>query len=206
MTRKLAQFISAVLHPVFIPVLAVLSLTHFHFLTASKLIPERKWLFIAAYSLSLTIVPLMGTALMLRKYTFKELSHLTTQERVSSAFVMAGIYFFIAFTFQTLFLDQLMKAFVIAIGFSALTLSMVSRYFKISFHTFGWAGMLVLMLAIAQNAVFNMGFVVVAVFILTALVAWARLRLGAHSHREVYAGFIFGLLCNAVVYLIFYGV
>jgi membrane-associated phospholipid phosphatase len=203
---KIARLISIILHPVFIPVLAVLALTHFHFLTSAKLIPDRKWIFIAAYAVSLTVVPLFGITLMLRKYTIKELSSLTRQERVSSAFVMAGVYFFIAFTFQTLFVDELMKVFVLALGASALTLSVISKYKRISFHTFAWAGMLVLMLAISRNAVFDMGFLVILTFILAALVAWSRLKLQVHTHWEVYLGFIIGFICNLLVYLIFYGI
>jgi len=37
------------------------------------------------------------------------------------------------------------------------------------------------------------------------VVGTSRLILGVHSSREVYTGFITGLICNIAVYMIFYG-
>lgn len=204
--HKAARLISILAHPVFIPVIAILAITHIHFIVVAKLIPETKWIFILAYVMSLSAVPLLGTALMLKKYTLKDLSELSPGERSRATLVLALVYFFISFSFKTLFVDQILQIFVWAMGVSSLVLSGISRYYKISFHTFGWAGMLVLMTVLRKDAVFNINFLILLVFVICALVASARLVLKAHQHNEVYAGFFIGLICNAAVYWIAYGI
>ena len=206
MIQKISTFISIIAHPVFIPVIAVLILTHLHYMIAARLIPETKWIFIAAYMLSLTVVPLLGTSLMLKKYQLSELSNLSTDERKSASLVLAVVYFFIAFTFKALFVDKILMVFVISLGVSALVLSISSRFFKISFHAFGWAGLMVLMFVIAPNAVVKMDWLITIIFLIGAVVASSRLVLKAHKHKEVYLGYLFGLICNIVVYSFYYGI
>lgn len=206
MIQKVSRFISIIGHPVFIPVLAVLIMTHLHYMIAARLIPETKWIFIAAYILSLTVVPLLGISLMLKKYHINELSNLTTDERKSASLVLAAVYFFIAFTFKTLFVDKILMVFVVSLAVSGLVLSISSRFFKISFHAFGWAGLVVLMFVIAPNAIIKMDWLIVITFIAGAIVTTARLVLQAHKHKEVYLGYLFGLICNIAVYSFYYGI
>ncbi|MCB0734305.1 MAG: hypothetical protein H6608_10400 [Flavobacteriales bacterium] len=204
MSKRLAKFLSIFGHPVFLPVYGVLAVTQWHFLVAAKLIPETRWIFVFAYILSLTVIPLIGVALMLKKYTLDELSHMSKEERISASGVLAGVYLFMAFAFRTLYVAPILQAMVIALGISALVLAIATRSFRISFHSFGWAGLTVLFFIIGRNAVINMSVPILVSVLLGALVMTSRLVLGAHQHREVYAGYIIGLICNSLVYLIYF--
>ncbi|MBI1306327.1 MAG: hypothetical protein GC181_06905 [Bacteroidetes bacterium] len=205
MSERTARFISLIAHPVFVPTYAVLAIINWHFLVAATIRPEMRWIFATVFSMTLSVVPTIGVALMLKKYTISELSSMSREERISSSFVLGMLYLFVAFSFKTLFVADILKVFVIALGVSALVLSLISRLMKISFHAFSWAGMLVLMIAISTQAVHRMGWIVIATLLFGGLVAVARLRLNAHKHSEVYWGYIIGLICNTSVYLIFYG-
>jgi membrane-associated phospholipid phosphatase len=94
---------------------------------------------------------------------------------------------------------------VVALAGSSLVLAVASRFIKVSFHVFGWAGMLVLMAVLSTSGNGNFIFLIVSTLLVTALVASSRLSLKAHSHKEVYLGFFLGLICNIAVYLIFDG-
>ena len=88
---------------------------------------------------------------------------------------------------------------------SSGVLAMLSSFKKVSFHVFGWAGLLVLISVLGTKNSPMFIFLILAVLVITGVVASARLTLKAHTKQEVYLGFITGLLCNIAVYLFFDG-
>ncbi len=205
MSKALANIISFVFHPIFVPIFGVLAIANFHFVVASKLNAQPKLVLISAFVLVLSIMPLMGIMFLLKKYTVKDLSAISRQERSRAAFALFVIYGFVAWRFDSFFIHPILQLFVIALASSSAVLALASRYKKVSFHVFAWSGMIVLMALLARTNNLSFVFWVLATLLVASLVAVSRLKLKAHNHPEVYLGFFLGLICNIAVYLIFDG-
>lgn len=205
MSERLAKIISLVFHPIFVPIYGILAIANFHFIVSSKLNAQPGYVLILAFSIVLSIMPLFGIMFLLKKYTVAKLSAINKEERSKAAFSLCVIYAFIAWRFDTFFIHSILRIFVIALAASSAVLAFVSRYEKVSFHVFAWAGMLVLttVLALSNNPTFI--FWVFGILCVTGIVAASRLKLKAHTHRQVYLGFFLGLICNIAVYLILDG-
>ncbi|MBO6518031.1 MAG: hypothetical protein JJ975_15940 [Bacteroidia bacterium] len=205
MNKSFANLISLVFHPIFVPILGVLAIANFHLIVAAKLNAQPKVMLVFMFALVLSVMPLMGVMFLLKKYNIKELSAISMEERSRAAFSLFVIYAFVAWRFDGFFVHSILKLFVVALALSSVVLAVVSRYKKVSFHVFGWAGMLVLMFVLAQTNGESFVFWVLTTLLVTGIVATARLRLNAHNHSEVYWGFFLGLICNIAVYLILNG-
>lgn len=206
MSRRLANIISLLFHPIFVPVFAVLAIVNYDFLIASRIAAHSKLFFTFAFIVSLSLLPLLFVMVTLKKYSISELREMSKQERSVSALSLSILYTAMAiWWFDGLFVGGMLRLFVVALAASSVVLAIVSRYIKVSFHVFGWAGIVVLMVALGQGNPGWFIFIAMLALVVAALVAVARLKLRAHTHTEVYLGFFLGLICNIAVYLLFNG-
>jgi len=203
--QRLANFISFLFHPIFIPIYGVLAITQMHYVVSAKIMGKFGFILLGMFVLLLCVVPLYTVMLLLRKYKPKELAAINKEERSRAATILFFIYAFVAWYVEPIFIHEILRLFVVALAGSSLALAVASRFVKVSFHVFGWAGMLVLLAALSTSGDGYFIFWIVACLFVTALVASSRLSLKAHSHKEVYLGFFLGLICNIAVYLIFDG-
>lgn len=87
--------------------------------------------------------------------------------------------------------------------FIAIVMGMVANtYAKISMHMIGWGGVLGLLLMLMIGMNMNISLVLMVTFLLTGIVATARLVLGAHTPAEIYTGLGMGLLAQLIGYAI----
>lgn len=176
-----------------------------HYVVSAKMMGKFGFILLGMFALLLCIVPLYTVMLLLRKYRPKELAAINKEERSRAATILFVLYSFVAWYVEPIFIHEILRIFVVALAGSSLVLAVASRFIKVSFHVFGWAGMLVLMAVLSTSGNGNFIFLIVSTLLVTALVASSRLSLKAHSHKEVYLGFFLGLICNIAVYLIFDG-
>lgn len=71
---------------------------------------------------------------------------------------------------------------------------LANAFFKISLHTVGVSGVLAATLLLVMISPVDIGYYFIGIILLTGAIASARLYLGAHTIKEVYIGFIVGLL------------
>jgi len=204
-TQRLAKIISLVFHPIFVPIYGVFAIANFHLVVASKLNAQPKALLLSMYCVLLSILPLLGVMFLLSKYKIDELSKISLPERRLAAWALCLVYALEFWFLDNYFFHSFLRLFVLALCLSSGVLAMLSSFKKVSFHVFGWSGLLVLsfVLGVKNDPMFIFG--ILLVLIATGLVASARLTLQAHTKQEVYLGFIFGLICNIAVYLFFDG-
>jgi membrane-associated phospholipid phosphatase len=95
-----------------------------------------------------------------------------------------------------LFLDKpLMFALSCVYFFSTLVVALVNLKWKISVHCSGMAGPV-------TAIVYVFGLWLMPLYFLVLFVMWLRLRLDAHTHAQVVAGAVEGVLVTGVVYLL----
>lgn len=82
--------------------------------------------------------------------------------------------------------------FLNGVSITLLICAIISANWKISIHLLGMGGLIGLILAISLKWMLDLRMVLSFLILLSALVAWARLRLNEHNIYQVLAGLILG--------------
>lgn len=85
----------------------------------------------------------------------------------------------------------------------AFTYLLFIKNIKTSLHTLGIGGILGFVIVMSYEYQFNFNLIISVLFILSGLIAVARLRLKAHNTTEVYIGFIVGISTQFISYLFY---
>ncbi len=200
MLRFLAQLISVVCHPLFVPLYAVLILLKADpFLFGVPF--SYDFIFILrTVLLNAIFFPLVAVVLM-RSLNFIESYELP--DRQQRIFVYIPTIIFYGWTYTVFLKSEYHEALGdIMLGASlAVSAALVinALYAKISMHTLGMGGLMAIALFVSRNmAKFDMSGVLMLVVLAAGAVGTARLLLQSHTYAEVYYGYMIGFLCMAL--------
>lgn len=193
------RFISVLFHPVFIPTLACYCMFHFND-DVQILTPEANFkmlnilnLFVAACLICLALILQAGSG----NIRFETMGK---NHRILLAFSAVLIYFVVLkyklLEFQNI--SQYMHpSFIFAILgiITALTLaSIISYFWKISFHTLAIGGFTGMFVAMGSITLTQQSWIVISAFLASGLVISARIWLKSHDYWQVAAGWLLGFL------------
>ena len=90
-------------------------------------------------------------------------------------------------------------SFILSVIISLLLSLGINFFWKISVHMLGQGGVFgsLISLSILHRA--DVSIIIIACLLMSALTGFSRLRLNAHTHQQVYAGFVLGVVCNLVI-------
>lgn len=205
--RAVAQVISYLLHPLFIP-LIVTFLTvqaipeYFVNFKQSSLRFSYDILYFRVIMISI-LFPLL-TVMLARSLRFIDSIYLRSQRDRIIPYIASIIYYFWAFySFKRQGVaPAFFNAFFLGV-FLAVILSFIANIFvKISMHTTGWGGVIGLLLALMWGMQMNVTIPLVITFFVAAVVATSRMILSAHTPADVYAGFLVGIFSQLIAYAI----
>ncbi|MCB0504357.1 MAG: hypothetical protein KDC58_02545 [Cyclobacteriaceae bacterium] len=95
----------------------------------------------------------------------------------------------------------------VLLGISTLLIGLtglITLFWKISIHTLALGGLIGMLMAINQNtSIPNITVMLSALFVLSGVVASARLKLNAHSPVQVYSGFVLGVFVSFASYTLY---
>ena len=81
---------------------------------------------------------------------------------------------------------------------------LITLFWKISIHTLALGGLIGMLMAINQNtSIPNITVMLSVLFVLSGVVASARLKLNAHSPVQVYSGFVLGVFVSFASYTLY---
>ncbi|MDZ7879195.1 MAG: hypothetical protein U5L45_16055 [Saprospiraceae bacterium] len=219
MLKISAQILSVILHPLLMLtyMLGLLLIVN-PYLFGINSAGEGKLLVIRVFSTTF-ILPAFAIFLMHRLKLISSLQMTDKQERIGP-FIATGIFYL--WVFRSVLNDSNMPtAFLIAalgttIGLFACFL--INLFLKISLHATGAGGfvgmVLITMWLYSYGAVsmwlpfvgvskISINFILMLSVFLAGAVGSARLVLGAHTSKELYAGFVLGLVCQYIALQVF---
>lgn len=95
----------------------------------------------------------------------------------------------------------------VLLGISTLLIGLtglITLFWKISIHTLALGGLIGMLMAINQNtSIPNITVMLSVLFVLSGVVASARLKLNAHSPVQVYSGFVLGVFVSFASYTLY---
>ncbi len=198
MLRKLSISLSYIFHPVFVPIIGVLIFMNSNtYLNFTFRLHEK--LAIAATVLIYTVVfPLIITSVLYYKNYIKSIFMSRVEDRKLP--FLAVIFFNIWLIYlldregvPTVFV-QFMRRGTLSV---AILFVLAIRKIKWSVHMTGMGSLLGIIIKVADELSANFYEAAIGIILLSGILAWSRLYLEVHKSREVYLGFILGLLMQS---------
>jgi hypothetical protein len=198
MEKKIATFLTYLLHPLLAPIAGIFILTRSGTYVAD-LNPEIISL-ITLIVITLTLVlPVCLIPFYLYFKMIRQVSIPENHERLIPMIITLVAYLGAWFLIRRLPVSQLYNRFLLGACFSLLIVLIISYYWNISLHMTGLGGLIGLVFALSQKLGVEMMMVLLLLIILSGLAGFARLQLNAHSKPQILAGFLIGL---TVVYFL----
>jgi membrane-associated phospholipid phosphatase len=201
--QKFALLVTVFFQPLLIPTLIFLFLI-FGVPEVSAAQFYNQWIIVFIVFLTTFIIPALSILLMKLTGNITTLHLFDKKERVFP-FSMVSFFYMIS-TYLFFFKFQIEPVFILTLGCISLCviiLTGVTFFWKISAHMTAISGFLAIIMAIAiKNQGLNLLYTMLAVTILSGIIASSRLYLNAHTPLEILGGFLLGFsICFAGLYL-----
>lgn len=203
MGKGLAQLLSLVFQPLFIPLYSVFLLFNTDTYITYAITPEVKQFIYGVVAINAIMLPMAVFFFLLHKGLIDSLHMHTARERslpflTVMLFQLSTFYLFLKMPVPSL-IPNLVLGGVISVAIALL----VNLRWKISIHMLGMGGLVGTFIGLSVRYQVTTLHLVVVLILISGLVAYARLRLDAHTPAQVYAGFLTGiaLLLGTVVLL-----
>lgn len=198
---KFAKFISYFFHPINFSIIG--ALLYFLFLPKYVFKPVEHTIliviFLGTYAFPVFLLFLMKRFGMIHSY------HMATiEERKFPTLLFISISIFIGYWLYKTTVVNLLAIFYIGYGVCLIG-SYILLYFnrKISLHMAAIGGLIGFLICFSFYFEINLTILFIGLFILSGIIASARLRLNAHILSEIFWGYILGVFSQISVFLIY---
>lgn len=189
--KKFHNIISLVFQPLFMPTIGMIMLINLDIFNAIPLL----WRVIAVVGTFIFtgLMPAVPILLLLKKGDVSDLFISKREQRT-----MPYLFSFLSYAFWTLFLLRVLKLplFIVAVGIgttlSILLITFINFKWKISAHLSGIGGLAGGVFGVCYRLAYNPYWFLISILAISALVAYSRIELKAHTPGQTLAGFSLG--------------
>ena len=200
---RFAQFISVLGHPLFMPVYAMVLIFEFNPYIDLRVPNSIQVIVLTILSVFTILLPLI-TAIILQKLAVVQSIYMKTAEERKWPFLLSVLWYFLGFEILTN-LALPVSLYLLMIGAIAVILiaHFITLRWKISIHMLGIGGVIGAMIGLSQRFQFDHFYLILVLFFIAGLIGYARLKTNSHNYRQVYAGFILGVIVEWIGVLLF---
>ena len=199
---KLTQLISIILHPMFMPILAI----HLTLLVLPSLtftLSQNLLLIYGILIFSTMVLPLISIFWLMQKGKVSSLEMSNHKERSLPLFKTVIWMSFGYYLLQNLlFYTPILKAELLGAILIILLAAIISKFWKISLHLLGIGGVVGVFIAL-QIMHGDFLYLLLLFILLSGLLGVARIKQKAHNYAQVYAGFLVGLSVELITLLVY---
>lgn len=201
MENKIAFVVSAIFHPIFAPLYAIIMLFSFDFYVAQLLTPHAKWTIIGLL-FTLTIVTPVFLIYMYQKFKLIESYKLDKREDRPLPFLTIGALYYIAFyLLKNINLPAIIYLVLLSATLLVLIAFVINFFWKISVHMLSVGSIVGLLISFSIAYQINILVYILFAILISGLVGWSRLTMKAHTNLQVYVGFLLGLIFMLTLFL-----
>lgn len=201
MEKRIAQVISVIFYPLFVPTYAFAILVTLPAYFAVLMNPQAKWLIVGLIFLMTCLVP---TILFYIMYNTRMVStkYLSAKEDRTLPYIISIIFFYITFyILKKLQISPVYYYFIIGATMLNVIVMGINFFWKISSHMAS-VGALTGMAVGLSYFLGTFYFGLIALTLLAAgITGFARLKLQEHTPAQVYAGFLVGFVTIVSLFL-----
>ena len=191
------KFISTILHPIVIPTIGVML---YFILTTNHFLSDQKFTILSLVFIITYLIPLLILILFKRLNIIKTYKTESIKERKLPVALMVVLFYLLGNTMNKIanFRDLGLLFYASSIGLICIY---ILFFFKIkgSIHLLSLGISAGFFMAMSSNYSQSYLIIIITIFILSGLLASARLHLKAHSNTEVYIGFFIGILAPLLI-------
>jgi hypothetical protein len=199
---KLTQLVSIILHPMFMPILA-LHLTLLVLPSLALTLSQNLLLIYGILIFSTMVLPLISIFWLMKKGKVSSLEMSNHKERSLPLFKTAIWMSFGYYLLQNLlFYTPILKAELLGAILIILLAAIISKFWKISLHLLGIGGVVGVFIAL-QIMHGDFLYLLLLFILLSGLLGVARIKQKAHNYAQVYAGFLVGLSVELITLLVY---
>jgi hypothetical protein len=191
------KFISTILHPIVIPTIGVML---YFILTTNHFLSDQKFTILSLVFIITYLIPLLILILFKRLNIIKTYKTESIKERKLPVALMVVLFYLLGNTMNKIanFRDLGLLFYASSIGLLCIY---ILFFFKIkgSIHLLSLGISAGFFMAMSSNYSQSYLIIIITIFILSGLLASARLHLKAHSNTEVYIGFFIGILAPLLI-------
>ncbi len=195
------KLISFVFHPLLFSFIGTFL---FLFLSPKHILRRQEYIILVVIFISTYILPILFLVFFKKMNLIKDYNLRTIEER------KFPIIFFIILSLmigKMLLNIQIVDLLAFSFFGIALSLSLTYLFFsfnvKTSLHTLGIGGIIGFIIIMSNEYQLNFNIIIAVLFILAGVIAVARLKLNAHYPKEIYIGFLLGILTQLISYQLF---
>lgn len=198
----LAQLLSVLFHPVFMPVYGLLLI--FNAPTFMVHLPYniKRVIFLLA-TVNMTVVPLAMMPLLRYRNLITSYNMENARERVIPMTLGVMMYTVTTIIFYSYQIPLLIKSFMLAASVTSFILLVITFRWKISIHSAGMGGLLATVMALSLRMGAGLTEIWLVLVFLSGLVMMSRLYLRGHNPMQVYTGFATGFITFIVIMWLF---
>jgi membrane-associated phospholipid phosphatase len=195
---QFSKFLSLIFHPLGMPMVIYLLV---RWIDPYYIAPAEADYFVFLL-LGINIIAPAASILIMIK--FKMVSSIDLHDRKErwAPYLLVILYYILSYALLRYYgpaLPTEVFSFFLSVIVSLLLSLGINFFWKISVHMLGQGGVFgsLISLSILHRA--DVSIIIIGCLIMAALTGFSRLRLNAHTHQQVYAGFVLGMVCNLVI-------
>ena len=200
---QLAQLISILGHPIFMPLYAFIALIYTN-PYIYMLIPEANKNLIFGIIVVFTIILPLFTSVVFKLFGLIDSVFMKTTKERMWPFIITLIWYYMGYQlFNKIQVPQSLNLLMIGtISVISVAIIITIRW-KISIHMLGIGGVIGAIIGISQRFQFDHSLLLIVLFLFAGLIGYSRLKTKSHNFQQIYIGFIIGLVIEwiCVLYL-----
>jgi len=206
-TTRLASIISYVLHPLMMStyLFTILVIIAPYYILPIGYATTGSVVLVSLIWITTFIIPVLSLFILKMTGSISSLQLDKKEERITPIMYTTLMYAVTTYLFASKV--ELGEPIFIFLGISTLLLgigAVITIFWKISLHGIGIGGLVGCLMGLNQQSVLDNFYLVLPLLLLTsALVLSARLKLNAHSPKQVYIGFVLGIFVSFVSFIIY---
>lgn len=196
MSKKLAQFLSVILHPVLMPTYALLFIFQNNTFFVYSIPYQAKLALYLIVILNTCIFPVMVSYVLIKKGVIKSFEMEQREERMIPFISNLLLLLVAAYLIRSLRLPQVFFQLLLGAAAALSIAILVNFKWKISIHMIGIGAMIGTFFGLSTFLMVDLRFPIILSLLIAGALGTARMSLGAHRSMQIYAGFLVGFACE----------
>jgi hypothetical protein len=199
--RALATFVSYIFHPVFMPTIMALGLYWLAKASFAGVTVEKYTEWLAIIVVNTILFPLFATFLLKKLGFINSILMRDAKERIIPLIVAMACYFWAYLVFKNLDSVFILRVMLLGNFWGITLLFLVNIFLKISMHAMAIGGVLGIIIVLMLISPINMAPLLFLGIVLGGIVGTSRMILGAHTGKEIWLGYLLGILVQIAAYI-----
>lgn len=195
------KLISYVLHPL---LFSFMGSFLYLYLTPKHIVKQQEYIILLIVFISTYIIPILLLALLKRINLINDYHLRSIDERKFPVLFFIMLSFLIGRAMTSIQIADLLAFSFFGVAFAlSFTYLLFNIKVKTSLHTLGIGGVIGFVMVMSYEYQLNFNSIIAGLFIIAGLIGVSRLALNAHRPKEIYIGFLLGLVSQFISFQIY---